>query len=200
MQIETRAYSAFQVRAVDNERRSFSGWATTPATDRYNDVINPLGAKFKNPLVLLHQHDHRSPIGSARFSKPTEKGIEFEAEIPVIDDPGPLKDRVDTAWLELRHGIVRFVSIGFRPIKYAFNDSGGIDYESIEIFELSSVSVPALPSAVVTQVKSMDGRPLSAELIREIKALDTRPGIPLVKSHSIAVPKSGAVRIQKSSP
>src|SRR5690349_25144843 len=57
-----RAYALFEVKAVDAERRTFSGWATTPATDRVGDNINPLGAKFTNPLVLLHQHDHDKPI------------------------------------------------------------------------------------------------------------------------------------------
>lgn len=39
-----RAYSAFTVKALDTDKRTFSGWATTPATDRIGDNINPLGA------------------------------------------------------------------------------------------------------------------------------------------------------------
>lgn len=157
---------------MDNDRRTFKGWATTPATDRMSDTVNPLGASFKNPLPLLHQHRHDSPIGIVRFSKPTAKGIEFEAEIPQIDEPGPLKDRVDTAWGEIRHGLVRAVSIGFRPIKYAYKEDGGIDFQEVEIYELSSVSIPALPEAVITQVKSMAGGVLPADVVRQIKSLD----------------------------
>lgn len=167
-----RAYAAFEVRALDSSKRTFKGWATTPAVDRVGDVIDPLGASFKNPLPLLHQHRHDAPIGLVRFSKPTAKGIEFEAEIPEIDEPGPLKDRLDTAWGEIQHGLVRAVSIGFRPIKYAYRDDGGIDFQEVEIYELSSVSIPALPEAVITQVKSMSGGALPQDVIAQIKELD----------------------------
>lgn len=158
-----RAYSMLEAKAFDDEKRTFSGWATTPAPDRMSDTIDPLGASFKNPLVLLHQHNHSAPIGSVTFGKPTAKGIEFEAQIPEIKEPGPLKDRVDTAWGEIKHGLVRAVSIGFRPLKYAFRDDGGIDYQEIEVLELSSVSVPANASAVIMAVKSIDAGLRAAE-------------------------------------
>lgn len=151
-----RAYSMLEAKDFDVKTRTFKGWATTPAPDRVQDTIDPMGATFKNPLVLLHQHDHSAPIGTVTFGKPTAKGIEFEASIPAIDEPGPLKDRVDTAWGEIRHGLVRAVSIGFRPVKHAYREDGGIDFQEIEIFELSSVSIPANAQAVITAVKSID--------------------------------------------
>ncbi|MGM4906268.1 HK97 family phage prohead protease [Tardiphaga sp. 866_E4_N2_1] len=154
----TRAYSVIEVKALDGKRRTFSGWATTPAMDRVQDIINPMGAKFANPLVLLHQHNHDAPIGNVTFEKPTPKGIKFQAEMPVISDAGPLKDRVDTAWGEIEHGLVRAVSIGFRPLKYAFKDDGGIEFQEIEIFELSTVSIPANAEAIISAVKSIDRR------------------------------------------
>lgn len=178
-----RAYSLFEVRALDAERRVFRGVATTPAADRMGDTIDPIGARFKNPLPLLHQHDHRLPIGLVKFDKPTKQGIEFEAEIPNIEEPGPLKDRIDTAWGEIKHGLVRAVSIGFRSLKHAYRDDGGIDFQEIEIYELSSVTVPANAEAIVTAVKSMDGRPLSRDVIETIKSLD------------FARRKSGSVRL-----
>ena len=93
MENSGRAYAVFETKALDEKRRIFTGWATTPAPDRVQDTIDPMGATFKNPLVLLHQHRHDAPIGSVKFDKPTAKGIQFTAEIPVIDEPGPLKDR-----------------------------------------------------------------------------------------------------------
>lgn len=164
-----RAYSLVEVKSLNEEKRTFSGWATTPDSDRVNDTINPLGAKFTNPLVLLHQHDSDRPIGSVKFKKPTKSGIEFDAEIPVIKEPGPLKDRVDTAWGEIKSGLVRAVSIGFRPIKYAFMDDGGIDFQEIEIYELSTVSVPANAGALITGV----GKSLDASSLAIIKKFDT---------------------------
>lgn len=167
---EVRAYAAFEVKAVDSSRRTFSGWATTPSMDRVGDTINPLGVRYMNPLALLHGHRHDLPIGNVKFGKPTKRGIEFDAEIPIVDEGfGSLKDRVDTAWGELKYGLVRAVSIGFRPIKYAYTDDG-IDFQEIEVYELSTVSIPALPDAVITAVKSMSG--LSLDLVREIKRFD----------------------------
>lgn len=154
--MQGRAYSLITEKALDDGRRIFKGIATTPTPDRVQDVINPMGAKFKNPLALLHQHDHRKPIGTVRFSKPTEKGIEFEAEIPVIEEPGELRERVETAWGEIKAGLVRAVSIGFRPLKYAFKDDGGIEFQEVEIYELSTVSIPANPDAVISEIKSID--------------------------------------------
>jgi len=166
-----KAYSLFEVKSIDSKTRTFEGWATTPSLDRTNDTINPLGAKFKNPVALLHQHNHNKPIGKAVFGKPTAKGIQFTAEIANTDVSGELKNRLDTAWGEVSLGLIRAVSIGFRPIKYAFRDDGGVDYQEIEIYELSIVTVPALPDAVITQVKSMDGTPISSELVQTVKSL-----------------------------
>ncbi len=173
MNLETRAYATFEVKAMEEGKRTFKGWATTPATDRVLDSINPLGATFKNPLVLLHQHRHDAPIGRVTFKKPTAKGIEFEAEIPEISEPGPLKDRVDTAWGEIVHGLVRAVSIGFRAVKYAYRENGGVDFQEVEIYELSTVSIPALPEAVITSFKSMGAESqLSTAVVSAIKSVD----------------------------
>ncbi|QQE90476.1 phage major capsid protein [Azotobacter chroococcum] len=196
-----RAYSAFVVKAVDAEKRTFTGWATTPSMDRVGDTIDPVGAQFKNPLVLLHQHDHDRPIGRVTFKKPTAKGIEFEAEIPEIAEAGQLKDRVDTAWAEIKYGLVRAVSIGFRPMKYVFNDKGGVDFQEIEIFELSTVSVPALPDAVITSVKSMSGERLPQDLIDQMKSHDLekpaaqgKKAVPVVR----VTPAGASASIKKS--
>jgi HK97 family phage prohead protease len=197
MNQEQRAYSLFEVKAIDDGRRRFSGWATTPATDRVGDTINPMGVRFKNPLVLLHQHNHNKPIGRADFKRPTAKGIEFDAEIPVVDeDTGELKSRVDTAWGEVKHGLIRAVSVGFRPLKWAYRDDGGIDFEEIECFELSIVSVPALPEAVITSVKSMVPS-LSRDVVSLIRRHDDavrRGAVPLIVPNGRALPK-GAVAL-----
>lgn len=170
-----RAYSAFQVKALDGARRTFSGWATTPAMDRVKDTIDPLGVRYKNPLALLHQHNRDRPIGSATFKTPTKRGVEFDAEIPIVSEEfGALRDRVDTAWGELKHGLVRFVSVGFMPLKYAFRDDGGIDYQEVEVYELSIVTIPALSEAVITAVKAMQGMPLSDDVVQTIKSHDPR--------------------------
>lgn len=151
-----RAYSLLTVKTVSEDERVIRGVATTPTPDRMGDIVEPLGVSFKNPMPLLHQHDHRSPVGTVTFSKPTKSGIEFEAKLPTIDEPGPLKDRVDTAWGEVKAGLVAAVSIGFRAIEHARMEGGGYRFLKSEVIELSLVTVPANADATITAVKKFD--------------------------------------------
>lgn len=157
-----RAYSIFNVKAVSADRRMITGVATTPTPDRVGDIIEPLGVKFANPLPLLHQHDSRLPVGQVKFNKATKDGITFEASLPHIDEPGPLKDRVDTAWGELKHGLIRGVSIGFKPIEHSFMEDGGVHFLSSEVVELSLVTVPMNSEATIQTIKSFDTTPIAA--------------------------------------
>lgn len=151
-----RAYSLLEVKAVDDEERVIRGVATTPTPDRMNDIVEPMGVQFRNPLALLHQHDHNRPIGTVTFDKPTKAGITFTARIPKIAEAGPLKDRVDTAWGEVKAGLIRAVSIGYRTLERAFLENGGVHLIKTEVVELSLVTVPAQAEATITSVKSID--------------------------------------------
>ena len=106
-----------------------------------------------------------------------------------------LKDRLDTAWGEIELGIVRAVSIGFRPLKYAFNDNGGIEYQEIEVYELSPVSVPCNQEAIITSVKSMD-KALSRDVVDKLKEFDSAPA-KIQKRIKHAIPLVTAARIPK---
>ncbi|MDQ0558318.1 HK97 family phage major capsid protein/HK97 family phage prohead protease [Rhizobium mesoamericanum] len=172
-----RMYSVLTVKAVEDDQRIIRGIATTPNPDRVGDIVEPLGVKFTNPMPLLHQHDHDKPVGTVTFDKPTKAGITFEAKLPVIDEPGPLRDRVETAWGELKAGLVRAVSIGFRSLEHAWLDGGGIRYVQSEVLELSLVTVPANADAVISTIKSID-RPVLAATGKEPSADDrpVRPG------------------------
>ncbi|ACL58959.1 phage major capsid protein [Methylobacterium nodulans] len=173
-----RAYSILTVKAVEDEQRVIRGVATTPSPDRVGDVVEPLGVRFTNPMPLLHQHDADRPVGTVRFDKPTKDGITFEATLPKIAEPGPLKDRVETAWGEIKAGLVRAVSIGFRtlPDGYEIMQDGGIRYLKTEVLELSLVTVPANADAKISLIKSID-RPLLAASGKEPRA-DDRPSPP----------------------
>jgi HK97 family phage prohead protease len=154
--MEARAYSTFAVKSLDDEQRWFTGLATSPVPDRVGDIVDPLGVRYRNPTVLLHQHRHDSPIGEVRFARPSSAGVGFTAKIPKISEPGPLRDRVDTAWGEVKHGLVRAVSIGFRLLESEPLPTGGLRIKKCEIIELSTVSVPAQALATIDQVKAID--------------------------------------------
>lgn len=163
----TRAYSLLAVKAVDENKRVIRGVATTPGVDRVGDIVEPLGVSFKNPLPLLWQHQHDKPIGTVKFDKPTKDGISFTAELPEIAEPGTLRDRIEEAWQSIKSGLVSAVSIGFRPIEYAFMDEGGIRFIKTEVYELSAVTIPANAQALITGTKS-----LNAEAVAQIKSFD----------------------------
>jgi HK97 family phage prohead protease len=152
-----RAYSVLTVKAVDDDQRIITGVATTPEPDRMGDVVEPLGVKFKNPMPLLHQHDSHAPVGTVKFDKPTKDGITFTAQLPTKVDSPDLQARIDMAWAEVKAGLVRAVSIGFRALEYAFIEgTGGIRFIESEVLELSLVSIPANAGATITAIKSID--------------------------------------------
>jgi HK97 family phage major capsid protein/HK97 family phage prohead protease len=179
-----RAYSVLTVKKVDPEQRIITGTATTPAPDRMGDIVEPLGVEFKNPMPLLHQHNTEEPVGTVRFDKPTAGGITFTAKMPQIDAPGPLRDRVETAWEEVKAGLVRAVSIGFRPLEYSRMEDGGIRYIRSEVLELSLVTIPAQQAATIDAIKSLDLAQLAAS---GRSTAGDRPTPPASRTSSIVV-------------
>ena len=170
-----RAYSLLDIREFDDAQRVIEGIASTPAPDRYGDVVEPMGAKFALPMPLLWQHDAHKPVGTVEFAKPTKSGIPFKARLAQVDEPGVLKDRVDEAWQSLKAGLVRAVSIGFRALEHSYMEGGGVHFRSWEWMELSLVTIPANSEAVITAVKNLDRTHIAA-IGRA--AVPTRPGAP----------------------
>lgn len=151
-----RAYSLLEIKSVDAELRTITGIATSPTPDRMGDIVEPLGVQFKNPLPLLLYHDSKQPVGQVTFKKPTAKGVEFTARIPIISEPASLKDRVDTAWASIKAGLLKGVSIGFRAVESSFIKDGGTRFLKTEVLELSLVAVPANADATIANIKSYD--------------------------------------------
>lgn len=151
-----RAYSFIEVKAFDDNKRTIEGTATTPSPDRMQDRVNPLGAKFALPIPFLWQHRHDQPVGHVVDVDIKATGIKFKAELVQTDEPGKLKDLLDMAWQSLKLKLVRATSIGFNPIRYSFLDNGGIDFEEWDWLELSGVTIPANPDAVISAVKQFD--------------------------------------------
>ncbi|MAG66598.1 MAG: phage major capsid protein [Pseudomonadales bacterium] len=158
----TRVHSVVTIKAVDDEAREFVGIASTPATDRMDDIVEPSGAEYKLPLALLWQHDRMLPVGTILTAKATKAGIEVRGSIPKVDAPQGLAARLEEAWQSLKHQLVRGLSIGFRPLEYSFMDNGGIHFTKWEWLELSLVTIPANAEATITSIKSFDREQLAA--------------------------------------
>ncbi|WP_165856739.1 phage major capsid protein [Marinobacter sp. JSM 1782161] len=157
-----RVYSALTIKALDDEKREFTGIATTPSTDRMDDIVEPDGAQFDLPIPLLWQHDRMAPIGKILTAKMTDKGIEVTGTIAKVDSPPGLSARLDEAWQSLKHELVRGLSIGFRPIEYMFMDNGGIHFTKWDWLELSAVTIPANAEATISSIKSYDAKQWAA--------------------------------------
>lgn len=172
-----RAYSTLEIKSFDETKRTFTGIASTVATDRMGDIVEPKGAQFKLPLPLLWQHDSGDPIGWVRTAKVTDKGIEIQGEVAVAPDAGPLSDRLNLAWQYIKTQLVRGLSIGFNPIESAAieNSRWGQRFLKWEWLELSAVTIPANQEASITTIKSIDSQSLAA-LGRDGTDRHPRPG------------------------
>ncbi len=154
----TKAYSTLQIKSVTDtdDERIITGIASTPSTDRDDDVLEPMGAKFALPIPLLWQHNHNQPIGEVIDAKITENGIEITAKIAKINEDGKLKARIDEAWQSIKSGLVKCLSVGFKVKEYNYLESSwGLHIKEWEWYELSVVTVPANPDAVITSVKQI---------------------------------------------
>jgi HK97 family phage major capsid protein/HK97 family phage prohead protease len=160
-----RAYSTIEIKGVSDAggKRTFSGIASTPSTDRTGDIVEPKGAQFKLPIPLLWQHDSKQPIGWITAAKVTDKGIEVQGEVAMVEEDGALKQRLTDAWQMLKAKLVRGLSIGFNSIESARIDGTyGMRFMKWEWLELSAVTIAANQEASITAIKSADQALLAA--------------------------------------
>jgi hypothetical protein len=99
-----RAFSVFEIKSLDEQKRTFHGVATTPSPDRVQDVVEPKGAVFRLPIPLLWQHDNKDPIGWVQKATVGDAGILVEGEIANVQEEGDLKRRLLSAWQSIKSG------------------------------------------------------------------------------------------------
>ena len=149
-----KAYSTFEVKSFDEEERIITGIASTPSPDRDGDEVMPLGAKFTLPFPLLAQHDHSQPVGSVIEAKASSEGIFITAQL--AKESG--LEYVEATWKQLKAGLLRGLSIGFRPTKSA-PGAKGMKFLEYDLFELSLVTIPANAQAGIATVKEYANAP-----------------------------------------
>ncbi len=183
-----RAYSLLEIKAVDDEQRVIEGIASTPSTDRMEDIVESMGAEYKLPIPFLWQHESReSPIGNVVAANPTKDGIPVRIEIASDDEPGPLQDRLNYAWRSIKKGLVRGLSIGFRGLESEpIENSWGVRFKRWEWLELSAVTVPANAEASIQTIKSIDADFRAATGNKETTATKSAPG---ASGRTVRIPK-----------
>lgn len=135
------------------------GWASTKDKDRVNDIVEPkafeeaLDMYMKNPIVLL-QHKSDKPVGQVTSAEIKTKGLYVKALIT---------EDIDGIFSALKNGVIKTFSIGYRVRDYEEREVKDDNWDivwyewvikKLELFEISLVSVPANPYAML---KSLDG-------------------------------------------
>lgn len=117
-----RACSLLTVKSFSEDERVITGIASTPSPDRDGDILEPEGAEFGSAIPFLWQHDHSRPVGQCTVRRVSE-GLEITATLakPVPDMPSQLAARLDEAWAAIKTGLVRGLSVGFRPHEYTLS-------------------------------------------------------------------------------
>jgi len=183
-----RAYASFDISEIKEagagKKRTFTGIASTIEADLMDDVVVPDGADFSLPLPLLFGQDSNQPIGWVRAARIKKDRIEVYCEVADINeaDSPDLKAELDRRWAQLKSGLVRGLSIGFRAIETAQIDgSWGVKFLKWRWLELSACVIPAnQASGVVSmkQIKAADHSLLAAQgkEKRGVVFLDPPPG------------------------
>ncbi|HGJ5883395.1 phage major capsid protein [Arsenophonus sp.] len=174
---DKRSYSLLTIKSVNEEKREIKGVATTPSSDSYGDIVDPDGGVFTLPIPLLWQHNHDEPIGEVTEAKVTKEGIEVKAKLAKVASPSRLSARLDEAWESMKSGLVKGLSIGFRPLEYVFIDEGGIHFTKWQWFELSAVTIPANVDCSLQTVKSLFKLPAASGTRQSIYFTKTKAGV-----------------------
>jgi HK97 family phage major capsid protein/HK97 family phage prohead protease len=157
-----RAFGLIEIKSLDDDARVIEGVATHVSPDRLGDIVEPRGASFTLPVPLLWQHGKGQPaIGNVTRANVTDEGIYVRAELARDDEPGPLKDMLDLAWRSIKKGLVRGLSIGFRPLEdpEVIKGTMGLRFKKWELLELSAVTIPAHTQASIQVIKSLTHTP-----------------------------------------
>ncbi|EET9615396.1 HK97 family phage prohead protease, partial [Escherichia coli] len=157
-----RACSLLTVKSFSEDERVITGIASTPSPDRDGDILEPEGAEFGSTIPFLWQHDHSRPVGQCTVRRVRE-GLEITAMLvkPEPGMPSQMAARLDEAWAAIKTGLVRGLSVGFRPHEYTYLDGGGLHFLRWELMEVSAVTVPANAECTIRTIKYFD-RPFSA--------------------------------------
>ena len=160
---------------LSGDMRALRFTISTGSIDREQDRIAITGwdlRNFKrNPVVLWGHDASRLPIGRALDLRIEDAAL--KATVEFIPDDTPEGGQFAEAVYRLaRSGFIAATSVGFRPIKWEYTrdpERGaddwfpGIDFEQQELVELSVVTVPANPEALMDAPGPGEGTAIAAD-------------------------------------
>jgi len=141
-----------ELKSRGDDGWSFTGYASTFGNvDEGGDVV--LRGAFSSSLArrvprLLWQHDMHEPIGKVLGLTEDDRGLHGEFKISRTT-------RGHDAYQLLRDGAIDSMSIGYIPEEQDFDEKSGIrQLKSVELLEISLVSIPMNGEARITAVKA----------------------------------------------
>ena len=149
--------SVKEITDGENKAYEIEWYASTKDKDRMNDIVEPsafentLKQYMTNPIVLL-QHDMDKPIGNVTEASIDDKWLFIKARIT---------EDTDGVFSKLKNWVLRTFSIWYRVKDFETEENVDKEWnyvftnliKDLELFEISLVSVPANPFALV---KSFD--------------------------------------------
>jgi len=135
---------------VNEEQRTVEIIATSETEDRQGDIVKIAGAQLENFIknpVILFGHDYSAlPVAKAIGIKVEGKQIIMKIQFPTKE----VYDFADIVFKMVKSGYLNTVSIGFIPIKQAYDEElKAYVIEKWEMLETSIVPVPANQDALI---------------------------------------------------
>lgn len=167
--METFHDISFALASLD-DTGSFTGIASGTAinrnqfaytSDAFNDSLAEHKARGTMPAMLLH-HDLRKPVGAWQDVTPSSAGLRVRGKLAV--------DTIDgrDAYAHLKAGSLAGLSTGARHnTDHQKRTNDGVLISKADLYEISLVSVPALPTARVLRVASIEGVRDLEDILRE---------------------------------
>lgn len=161
--VTSRLYVPLSMKSLGGDGR-FSGYASVfGEVDLGKDVIEhgafarSLAKKGPAGVRMLYQHDPAEPIGRWLLLREDARGLFVEGQL-TLGAP-----RADEVHAHLKNRALDGLSIGFRTVRAIRDPRTGIRrILEADLWEISVVTFPMLPSARVVTVKQGGGAPQTA--------------------------------------
>ncbi|WP_075290210.1 HK97 family phage prohead protease [Pararhizobium arenae] len=166
----TKKFANLNLAGVTGEGR-FSGYASVfGEIDLGKDAIEPgafaqsLSRRGASGVRMLFQHDPAEPLGTWKTIREDARGLYVEGVL------APGVERAREVHQLMKNGALDGLSIGFQTVK-AKTDKGGVRrILEADLWEISIVTFPMLPSARVSNVKNARWfRDTETELVRGMR-------------------------------
>lgn len=175
--MDFRFYTHKIRKSTKSGKRLISGYASTAAKDRQNEVIslealkNAANDLLENSTVFMNHAHERLPVGKVVRCHTDERGLKVTVEVTQAKF-------ADDIWTLIKEGILNSFSIGgIVKAQHDEKDKDGNIYgiiDDMELLEVSIVGLPANPEARFELAKSLGKSvdELSVPLLSEIKCID----------------------------